>query len=88
MTEPGLGGEKEDSVNMTSGGIVHLRTAPRGVGGLFKLSAPKGEADFSEAQEDDPADGAGVFLSLETEIGAELVGGVQLLDCCPEHDLQ
>ena len=44
--------------------------------GLLRFCALGGEADFGEAQEDQAEDGRGVFLGLETGVGAELVGGV------------
>ncbi len=62
---------------MVGGGFIHA-TAPTGrSAGLLQLGSLGGEAHLGEAQEDQAEDWAGVFLSLEAGIGAELVGGAE-----------
>jgi hypothetical protein len=57
------------------GALVHVHAyAERH--GFLQLGALLCEADFSEAEEDDAEDRAGVFLGFEAGVGAELVGGV------------
>ena len=43
---------------------------------MLQPGALGGEADFSEAQEDEAENGRRVFLGLEAGVGAELVGGI------------
>ena len=47
---------------MVGGGFIDARAAPGGGAGLLQPGALGGEADFSEAQEDEAEDGRGVFL--------------------------
>ncbi len=42
---------------------------------VFRIIAPGGEANLGEAQVEEAEDGRGVFLGLETGVGAERVGG-------------
>ena len=74
--EPSVGREVEDALGVISSGLVHARaTAGRG-GDFFQLGALGSEPGFGKAQKDDAKDRAGVFLRLETGVGAELIGGV------------
>ena len=82
VVEARLGREVEDALGVIGGRLVDPTTAPGGGAGLLQLGALGGEAHLGEAQEDQAEDGPGVFLGLETRIGAELVG------CVPEPLLE
>ena len=54
-----------------------LTTEPLFGGAAFpQFGALPGQADFGEAQENEPEDRASVFLRLEARVGAELIGGI------------
>ena len=57
-----------------SGRFTNAAASARGTRRRFQTGALDGESAFGKPEEDDPENRAGVFLGLQSGIGAELVG--------------